>query len=109
MDLLQVLLFIPMYVKHGWTALNSPRGRYPGGLAAKAAAVYEALFYIWALTLGLLVPVTAFFAVTHFIGVPLYFGGYLSRYSRYGKAYAVFEIAELLYLAALLAAVLLRH
>lgn len=71
MDLLQVLLFIPMYVKHGWTAFNSPRGRYPGGLAAKAVAVYEAFFYIWALTLGLFTPITALFAVIHFIGIPL--------------------------------------
>ncbi|AEA12258.1 hypothetical protein TUZN_0770 [Thermoproteus uzoniensis 768-20] len=99
--LFEALLFLPMFVKHAWTAAFSPRGRYPAGVAAKAAALYEAAFYIWALTLGVFVPAVAAFAVIHLVGVPLYFGGYLARYSKYGKAYAVFEAAELIFLAAL--------
>ncbi len=100
--LLEALLFAPMFVKHAWTSIYSPRGIYPGGVWAKAIALYEAAFYVWALAQGVLLPLTVFFAVVHLAGVPLYFGGYLSRYSRYGKAYAAFEAAELVFLLALL-------
>lgn len=103
--LLDLAPFIPMYFKHIWTAANSPRGKYPGGLAARAIAVYEAAFYLWALTLGVYVALVAFLAVIHLVGVSLYFKGYLSRYSKYGKAYAAFEAFELASLLLLSAAI----
>ncbi|MEL9990197.1 MAG: hypothetical protein QXP98_02420 [Thermoproteus sp.] len=103
--LLDLLPFVPMFYKHLWTAVNSPRGRYPGGLAARAVAIYEAVFYLWALTLGAYVALVVFLAAVHLVGVPLYFRGYLSRYSKYGKAYAAFEAFELASLVLLAAAV----
>ncbi|MFN3805387.1 MAG: hypothetical protein ACK4SY_10040 [Pyrobaculum sp.] len=98
------LPFIPMFVKHLWTAYYAPRGRYPSGIYAKAIALYELFFYLWALTRpGPLFPLVAVMAVIHLIGVPLYFVGYLSRLSKYGRHYGLFEAAELTLLAALLA------
>lgn len=106
MSPLILLPFLPMFLKHAWTAANAPRGRYPRGPYAGAAALYEAAFWLWALTLGVLTPLAALMAAVHLAGVPLYFGGYLSRYSRYGRHYAVFEAVELATLVALLAALM---
>ncbi len=91
---------MPMLAKHLWTAVNSPRGRFPEGRWARAAATYEALFYIWLLTqpLGPLTAIAVFMAAIHLVGVPLYFLGLLSRYARYGRHYGAFELAELLFL-----------
>jgi len=47
----RLALFLPMFYKHAWTAYNARRGKYPGGLYAKGIALYEATFYLWALTL----------------------------------------------------------
>lgn len=95
---------MPMFYKHAWTAVNSRRGRFPKGLWAKAVAVYEALFYLWALTLGgALAPLVFLMALIHFVGVPLYFTGVLSRYSQYGRHYSAFEAFELALLVALAA------
>ncbi len=96
----ETVIVAPMLAKHLWTSIYSPKGRFPGGLWAKAAAVYEALFYVWLLTLqlGSLVPIVALMAVIHFVGVPLYFLGILSRYSKYGKYYGAFEALELVFL-----------
>lgn len=96
------LLFVPMFYKHAWTAVNSRRGRYPRGLWAKAVALYEAAFYVWALARGgPLWPLVLFMAAVHFLGVPLYFAGVLGRYSQYGVYYSLFEVFELAVLAAL--------
>lgn len=104
--------FIPMFAKHIWTAIYSPKGKYPSGLAARAIALYEAAFYVLALIfLRPLSPAlfiaTALYTVVHIVGVPLYFGGYLARYSSYGKAYSAFEASELVLLTALLISLLL--
>ncbi len=76
------------------------KGEILGGLLAKAAAMYEALFYAWLLTLplGPLTPIVVLMAILHFVGVPLYFRGVLSRYARYGKYYGAFEALELVFL-----------
>ncbi|MFB6490180.1 MAG: hypothetical protein TU35_002850 [Thermoproteus sp. AZ2] len=103
--------FVPMFIKHVWTAIYSPKGRYPSGLAAKAIALYEAAFYALMLYLYprplALFAATALYAVVHLVGVPLYFGGFLAKYSSYGKAYSAFEASELVLLTALLISLLL--
>ncbi|ABO09332.1 hypothetical protein [Pyrobaculum calidifontis] len=100
----RLALFLPMFYKHAWTAYNARRGRYPGGLYAKGIALYEAAFYLWALTLSTpLAPLVWTMVLIHLAGVPLYFTGALSRYAAYGRAYSLFEAAELAVLAALAA------
>lgn len=95
-------LFPVMFLKHFWTAINTPRGRYLSGWMAKAIAVYEAFFYVALLLapLGpLFLPALAM-AVIHWLGVVLYFRGVLARYKGLAPAYAGFETAELLFLVA---------
>lgn len=97
-----ILLFIPMFIKHVWTAYYAPRGRYLSGIYARVMAIYEFLFYLWALSIaGPLAPLVAVMAMAHFIGVPLYFGGYLPRFSKYRRFYSLFETAELVVLITL--------
>jgi len=101
-------VFVPMWVKHLWTSIYSRLGKYPSGAAARLVALYEAGFYIWALTLSTpMAPIIALMAAIHLIGVPLYFMGTLSKYSRYGRYYSAFEAAELAVITALYASLIL--
>ncbi|RFA93528.1 hypothetical protein CGL51_12565 [Pyrobaculum aerophilum] len=96
-----VLVLLPvMFLKHFWTTIYTPRGRFLGGVAAKVIAVYEAAFYAALLTvpLGPLLAPAVVMALIHWAGAVLYFRGALARYKNLAPAYAVFEAVELLFL-----------